>query len=157
MTVFKPSFLAGIFSAALSFASVANAETNTKCPIMVDDDADTSEVAEFEGQKVYLCCGKCAKLWEKNPKYYIKASLDLLPQFKGQEQKLGLDKVELLPQKFCPIKKKSVVSPDSPSTEYKGVKVYFFDKAAQKKWEADPEGSAKKAIAAGILPQLAGK
>ena len=142
---------------AFAPAALRADELNTKCPIMIEDDADSEQSVVFEGKTVLLCCGKCSKLWAKNQKYYIKACPDLLPQFKGMETQLGLDKITLLPQKFCPMKKTSVVTPDSPSTEYKGVKVYFFDDRALTKWKTDADNYAKRAIEEGLLPQLAGK
>ena len=154
----KLLILTCIFSASLSlFAHHGMAQENKKCPIMTETDVDSEETVEFEGVKVGLCCGKCGKLWDKNAKYYIKAAPELLPQFKGMDEKLGLDKITLLPQKFCPMKTKTLVCPDSPSTEYKGVKIYFFDQKALEKWNADPAANAKRASEAGLLPQLAGK
>jgi hypothetical protein len=132
---------------------------NKLCPIMTDDEVDAEYIVQSGGVPVGLCCGKCDKLWKKNEKYYIKAGLELglLPQFKGRETELGLDKVELLPQRFCPINEKNIVTPDSPSIGYKGVKVYFYNEAALKKWEAAPDATAEKAVKAGLLPQLAKK
>lgn len=157
MKATKLTFLAGVVAAVFSVSSGAHAQENKKCPIMTEDDIDTEETVDFEGVKVGLCCAKCSKMWAKNAKYYIKAAPESLPQFKGMESKLGLEKITLLPQKFCPIKNKSLVSPDSPTVEYKGTKVYFFDQRSADKWKADPEGCAKKAMDAGLLPQLAGK
>jgi len=153
----KLLLLAGICGLSLGMPSLGFAQDNKKCPIMTDDDVDTEETVEFEGVKVGMCCGKCGKLFAKNGKYYIKAVPEMLPQFKGMEAKLGLDKITLLPQKFCPIKTKSLVCPDSPSVDYKGVKVYFFDQRGADKWKADPDANAKRAVEAGLLPQLAGK
>lgn len=149
--------LAGICGLGLGMPSSSFAQDNKKCPIMTDDDIDAEETVEFEGVKVGLCCGKCGKMFAKNGKYYIKAVPEMLPQFKGMEAKLGLDKITLLPQKFCPVKTKSLVCPDSPAVDYKGVKVYFFDQRSADKWKADPDAMAKKAVEAGLLPQLAGK
>lgn len=160
MKVTRPVLFAGLLASFVFgvAAPVVHAqEKNKVCPIMTEDEIDEEEVVEFEGQKVYLCCTKCSKIWKKNPKYFLKASLDRLPQFKGKEASLGLDKVELLEQRFCPIRKTSIVSPDSPSTEYKGVKVYFFDERALDRWKKDPDAAAKAAIEAGLLPQLKGK
>lgn len=145
-----------VFGAALT----ASADpANKVCPIMVEDEVDAEYIVKAAGQDVGLCCGTCEKLWKKNESYYIKAGLDLglLPQLKGREAELGLDKVTLLQQRFCPIAKNSIVTPDSPFVEYKGEKVYFFKASGVAKWNADPDGSAKKAIDAGLLPQLAGK
>ena len=149
--------LAGICGLSLGMPTHSFAQENKKCPIMTDDDVDAEETVEFEGVKVGMCCGKCGKMFAKNGAYYIKAVPELLPQFKGMEAKLGLDKITLLPQKFCPMKTKSLVCPDSPTVEYKGEKVYFFDQRGADKWKADPDGSAKKAVEAGLLPQLVGK
>jgi len=151
----KPSLLlAALLVFTPAFAMKSLAQENTKCPIMTDDDVDKEETIEFEGVKVGLCCGKCGKLFSTNARYYIKAAPELLPQYKGMEAKLGLDKITLLPQKFCPMKTKSLVCPDSPSLEYKGAKIYFFDQRALDKWKLDPEGNAKRAIEGGLLPQL---
>ncbi len=145
---FLTSFLASLLMGGLSIAQ----DANKKCPIMTDDDADAEYTVEFEGKKVLLCCDKCTDIWKGHEKYIIKLCADLLPQYKGMETTLGLDKVELLPQKFCPIKKDQIVTPDSPTSEYKGKKVYFANKKAKEKFDADPDGSAVKA--ADLLPQL---
>lgn len=155
-----PKFLLPVLAAGLtafSAPSTLKAETNEKCPIMTDTDADPDSAVEFGGEKVGLCCSKCGKLWAKNAAYYIKAAPELLPQFKGREKELGLDKITLLPQKFCPIKSTSLICPDSPSTEYHGRKVYFIDQKALEKWKLNPDINAERAIAAGLLPQLAAK
>lgn len=127
---------------------------NTKCPIMVEDGIDEEEVAEFEGEKVLFCCGRCVKLWNENPKYYIKVMAEVLPQFKGMEEKLELDKVKVIPQKFCPIYQDSIVTPDSPTLEYKGKTIYLFKSGALRRWNRDPEAAFKEAIEAGVLPQF---
>ena len=66
------------------YIAISNAE-NKECPIMVGDEIDEEEVVEFEGKKVYFCCTACVKIWDKNPKYIIKAMPKLLPQFSGME------------------------------------------------------------------------
>ena len=151
--------IACLVLSAVSFPALAADPANKFCPIMTDDEVDAEYIVESGGVPVGLCCGKCDKLWKKNEKYYLKAGLELglLPQFKGKEAELGLDKVVLMPQRFCPFNEKNIVTPDSPSVEYKGVKVYFYNEAALKKWEASPDASAEKAVKAGLLPQLAGK
>ncbi|MDB6078883.1 MAG: hypothetical protein JWO82_2630 [Akkermansiaceae bacterium] len=141
------------------FASAEDAAANKHCPMMTEDDVEEEHQVEFKGIPVALCCGKCERLWkadEKATAYYVKVAteLGLLPQFKGKEKELGLDAIELLPQRYCPINRKSLVTPYSPSTEYQGVKVYFFNDKAKAAWEKDPDAAAKKAIEAGILPQL---
>lgn len=154
----KCILLAGIFCACWGFSLAQGvAQANAKCPIMTDGDVDPEETVEFAGLKVGVCCGKCGKLWAKNAAYYLKAAPELLPQFKGMEGSLGLDKIVLLPQTFCPMKTKNLICPDSPSCDYRGVKVYFFDQKALEKWKLDEAGNARRALAAGILPQLVGR
>lgn len=141
------------------FAAAEEAPANKHCPMMTEDEVEAEHQVDFKGTPVALCCGKCERLWKADDKaaaYYVKVAteLGLLPQFKGREKELGLDTIELLPQRFCPIHQKSLITPYSPSTEYQGVKIYFFNDKAKATWEKDPEAAAKKAIEAGILPQL---
>jgi YHS domain-containing protein len=127
-------------------------ERNEKCPLMVSEDVDEEQLIEYEGVKVYFCCQHCRKIWNRNQKYIIKASRELLPQFEGMAEKLELGKVELLLQRFCPVNPGFLVTPDSPSVEHGGVRVYFWDEEAKAVWEKDPAGWAKRA--AERLPQL---
>lgn len=141
------------------FASAADAPANTQCPMMTEDEVEEDTHVEFKGVPVALCCGKCEKMWKADDKaaaYYAKVAteLGLLPQFKGKEKELGFDTIELIPQRYCPIHQKTLITPYSPSLEYQGEKVYFFNDKAKQRWEKDPETAAKKAIDAGILPQL---
>jgi len=58
-------------------------------------------------------------------------------------------------QRFCPIKTDSLVSPKSPSIEYKGKKIYFFkERDIERKWGKDPEKYFSEAKEAGLLPQF---
>ena len=144
-------------AAGLTFsttAAFADDKTNELCPIMVEDEIDEEEFSEYEGKKVFLCCGTCKKVFDANPKYIIKVAGDALPQFKGMEEKLKLSEVKLLDQKFCPMYPDSLITPESPSVEYKGKKIYFFKKRAVDKWEKDPDANFKKATEAGLLPQF---
>ena len=133
---------------------LAAGEKNEKCPLMTEDDIDEEQLVEYEGVKVFFCCQECRKAFNANPNYVVKASLDLLPQFAELKDKLKLDEVKLLPQKFCPIQKKYLVTPSSPTVDYKGVKIYLWDEDAVKTWNADPDGCARRAREAGLLPQL---
>lgn len=144
-------------AASLAFAATASfaGDTNEICPIMIEDEIDEEEFSEYEGKKVFFCCGACKKSFDANPKYIIKVAGDSLPQYKGMEDKLKLADVKLLDQKFCPMYPDSLVTPDSPSVDYKGKKIYFFKKRAVDKWEKDPETNFKEATEAGLLPQFA--
>ena len=145
------ALVAGLtFTTSVAFAK----DENEICPIMIEDEIDDEESSEYEGKTVYFCCTTCKKIFDKNPKYIIKIAADSLPQFKGMEDKLKLSEVKLLDQKFCPMYPDSIVTPDSPSVEYKGKKIYFFKKRAVDKWEKDPDGNFKKATEAGLLPQF---
>ena len=110
----------------------------------------------FEGKQVFFCCATCVRIWNKNPKYIIKAMPKLLPQFAGMDEKLGLDKVKLLEQRMCPIYNERVVTPDSPTIEIEGKKVYLYNKSALRKWNKSPEKYLAKALEGGLLLQLAG-
>ena len=79
---------------------------------------------------------------------------DMLPQFKGMEKQLQLEKVELMAQKFCPVYKDRVVTPDSPSVDFNGKTIFLYSTGAARRWKRDPEGYVKKALESGILPQL---
>ncbi len=127
---------------------------NEKCPLMTAEDVDSEQIVEYEGITVLLCCQECRKLFNANPKYVIKASLELLPQFEKMKEKLELDKVKLLPQRFCPINRTHLITPASPSLDYKGVKIYLWDEDAVAGWRKDPDGCAKRGQEAGLLPQL---
>ncbi|TLD71017.1 hypothetical protein FEM03_08865 [Phragmitibacter flavus] len=162
MPIFKltPLLLLGATVIAFSSATpLLAAPGNELCPIMTEDPIDGEYTTKVGDVEVGLCCSACEKKWKANEKYYMKAGLEagILPQFKGREAEFGLDKVELLPQRFCPITKKNIVTPDSPSTEYKGEKVYFYSNSGLRKWTADPDKVAKEATDAGLLPQLKGK
>jgi YHS domain-containing protein len=124
---------------------------------MTAEDVDSEQLVEYEGVKVLFCCQNCRKIFNANPKYVIKASIDLLPQFEALGEKLELSKVKLLAQRFCPVTRTNLVTPDSPAVDYKGARIYLWDEKAVAEWKKDPEAWAKRAVEAGLLPQLKGK
>ena len=94
------------------------------------------------------------KAFDANQAYYIKALPVLAKMFSADEQKkLGVDKVKLLDQKFCPIYPERIVNPNSKTIEYKGKKIYFWSSSAQRRWKRDPEKYFKEAFDKGHLPQ----
>lgn len=153
----KKNILMSLFAVmALPFAS---AEEQSICPIMVEDEIDEEEVVEFEGKKIFMCCGSCVKAWNLSPKYYLKIGreLNLLPQFKTVSAALEADlkKITLMPQRYCPLRPTAVIAPTSPSIEYKGKKIYFFkERDIDRKWKKDPEAAFEKARKEGLLPQF---
>ena len=135
-------------------AALFAGQRNEKCPLMTGEDVDSEQLVEYEGVTVLFCCQECRKLFNANPKYVIKASLELLPQFEAMKEKLELDKVTLLPQRYCPINRTHLITPSGPAVEFKGVKIYLWDEDAVKEWNKDPDGCAKRGREAGVLPQL---
>ncbi|MEM6883551.1 MAG: hypothetical protein AAF571_00860 [Verrucomicrobiota bacterium] len=134
-----------------------HAGEQTLCPIMVTDEIDVEEVVEYQGKEIYMCCGGCVKVWNKNPDYYaaaaiaVKSDQPLLPQLDGVE----LPEVKLLKQRFCPLREDTLVGPESPFIEYEGKKIYFYkERDIERKWSKDPEGLFKEAREAGLLPQF---
>jgi YHS domain-containing protein len=81
--------------------------------------------------------------FKKEPEAYLLP--DLLPQLNGKE--LPKRKTE---QVYCPVAKDKVVSSKDVSAQYKGATVYFWNAAAKRKFEADPEKYADPKV----LPQL---
>ena len=138
---------------ALFLANSLFAEEET-CALMAGDEIDTEEFSEVLGNKVFFCCGSCVKAFDANTAYYIKAVPALAKKFSDADQKkLGVDKVKLLDQRFCPIYPERVVNPNSKTLEYKGKTVYFWSSSAQRRWKKDPERYFKVAMDLGNLPQ----
>mgnify|MGYP001304412307 CR=1 FL=1 len=125
------------------------------CALMIGDEIDPEEYSELLGKKIYFCCGSCVKAFDSNQAYYIKALPALAKKFSATEQKkLGVDKIKLLDQRFCPIYPERVVNPNSKSVEYKGKKIYFWSSSALRRWDRDPEKYFKEAFEKGHLPQF---
>ena len=116
-----------------------------KCALMLEDDIDPEEYSEVMGKKIEFCCGSCVKAFDKATAYYIKAVPALAEKFTDAEKKeLGVDKVTLLDQRFCPIYPDSIVNPESKTIEYNGKTIYFWSSSAQRRWKKDPEKSISK-------------
>ncbi|AWM42336.1 hypothetical protein C1280_21660 [Gemmata obscuriglobus] len=113
------------------------------CPVMTKDEITDPVYVDWKGVKIGLCCDTCVSKFKAEPEAYLLP--DLLPQLKGKE--LPKRKIE---QIHCPVNRDKVVSSKDPSVEYKGVKVYFWNATAKKKFEADPAKYADPAV----LPQL---
>jgi YHS domain-containing protein len=75
-----------ILALVLSFAGIATsayAAEQTKCPVM-GYTINKEIYADYEGKRVYFCCGSCISEFKKNPEKYIK---------KLEEQGVDLKKV----------------------------------------------------------------
>jgi YHS domain-containing protein len=147
----SPIALLTLVAAAIA-VSPAVAQENAKktvedqkvCPIMTKDEVNAdSPVVEYHGVPIRLCCDVCAKKFEENPEPYL--NKEFLPQLNDME--VPARKIK---QMFCPVYKERVITDKDLSVEYKGKKVYLFNKAALKKWEKNPEKYADPKI----LPQL---
>lgn len=151
--------LFGAFAlAAASFTGHASAaDVNSKCPMMTEEDVEAEKAVDYKGHKILMCCGKCEKAWDAaSPAakdYWVKAGIEegVLPQLKGKEKELGVDGIKLQDQKFSAMSFKTIVTPESPTVEYNGKKYFVFNAKEQEKWAKDPEGSYKKAVAAGVI------
>jgi hypothetical protein len=151
--------LFGAFALATAAFSghAAAADLNAKCPMMTEEDADAEKPVDYKGNKILMCCGKCEKAWnaasDASKAYWVKAGIQegALPQLKGKEKELGLDDVKLGDQLYSAVSFKTIVTPESPTVEYHGKKYFVFNAKEQEKWAKDPEGSYKKAVAAGVI------
>ena len=117
----------------------------------------SGDKVDYKGTKILMCCGKCEKAWnaasDASKAYWVKAATEegVLPQFKGKEKELGLDTIKLMDQKYSAVSYKTIVTPESPTVEYKGKKYFVFNAKEQEKWAKDPDGSYEKAVAAGVI------
>lgn len=115
------------------------------CPVMTADEIDpmASESVDYKGVKIYLCCDACVAKFKKDPAAYLDPKF--IPALAGLE--LPRRDIE---QMYCPVLKDRKVSSKDPCTTYMGVKVYFYNDIARKRFEKDPERYADPAL----LPQL---
>jgi hypothetical protein len=154
---FKSLFGAFALTAAAFTGHAAAAEANTKCPMMIEEDADSEKPVDFKGNQILMCCGKCEKAWnaasDAGKAYWVKAAIQegALPNLKGKEKELGLEDVKLGEQLFSAVSFKTIVTPESPTVEYNGKKYLVFNAKEQEKWAKDPEAAYKKAVAAGVI------
>ena len=134
-------------------------DDQTLCPIMVkrkienegEDEVSIVEYTFKEGKnkgevvKVALCCDVCVKKWKADPEAYL--DVKFIPQLEGMD--LPKRKIE---QMYCPVYPDRKVSEKDTVVEYKGKKIYVFNKSAKRKFERRPEKYADPKI----LPQLRG-
>ena len=55
----------------------ASTPAQTTCPVMAGNPVDPSLYVDYKGERVFLCCKTCVKLFTENPDEYLKN----LPQF----------------------------------------------------------------------------
>ena len=129
-------------------AKPADPKAQKFCPVMTTDEIDpaASDVVEWKGVKIYVCCGTCATKFKRDPAAYLDARL--LPQVAGME----LPKRDI-EQVYCPVYPDRKVSSKDPFVTYKGVKVYIFSDVGKQRFEKDPMRYADPKV----LPQLKDK
>lgn len=128
----------GAAPSAAKAADAIPAGHNTLCPVDTLQEADPNLVLEYSGKKVFFCCKQCMKLWEKHANYIIKASQPgALPQFKGMDEELGLETINVLSQTWCPVRGGGMILPGSPSVLHGGKKLCFFGKDELDDWRKD--------------------
>ena len=120
-------------------ALAQEAPKQTMCPLMVDDEIDLEEFVVFKGVKVFMCCGSCKEMWDKNPEYFAVVCQEQAPQLKAVASK----EIKPMKQLLCPVYTDTRVHPKSPSMEYEGKKIYFSKDRAKKRFEANPAKYAK--------------
>lgn len=112
---------------AIPAARAADEIRQKTCPVSGKPiSADKS--VEHEGQKVYFCCGGCAKTFEKSPMKYLPAVYR-----------------EVYPQQVqvkCPYSGKPVKA--DAKADLKGTTVYFCCNHCIEKAEGDPESALSK-------------
>lgn len=54
--------------------------TNTMCPVMTDEEVDPEIFTEYQGHKVYFCCKRCLRKFERNPQEYVVNLASFSPQ-----------------------------------------------------------------------------
>ncbi|MGB0716162.1 MAG: Kelch repeat-containing protein [Phycisphaerae bacterium] len=118
------------------------------CPIMTSRRIDyDSPVAMYKDRPVALCCETCLAKWEADPDSY--AAVANLPQFEGLEAP-----ERSIKQVFCPVYPDRVVSQNDPSVEYRGTTVYLFNRAAQRRWNENPEQFANTQLLRDMQQEL---
>ena len=123
-----------------------------KCSLMSQDDVDAEEKSVVAGKTLYFCCGSCVTKFDQDQAYYIKAVKSLYDRFTPSERKkLGVDQVELLEQRNCPVYPDRVVGPSSPTVEHAGKTIRLWSSSAVRRWSRDPERYYDAAVAAGVL------
>lgn len=122
-----------------------NPKAQKFCPVMTTDGIDpaASDKVTYKGVTIYVCCGDCARKFNRDPAAYLDAKL--IPALAGMD----VPKREI-EQVYCPVYKERKVSAKDPFVTYKGVKVYVYNALAKQRFEKDPDRYADVKI----LPQL---
>lgn len=63
----------------------AAAVTNPMCPVLTDEAVDPGQFIDYEGRRVYFCCAKCKRMFERDPGAYL-ANLPLSAETSPADQ-----------------------------------------------------------------------
>ncbi len=50
----------------------ANVLPNTVCPVMPGHTVRQKLYVDYQGQRIYLCCGSCVRAFKKHPERYLR-------------------------------------------------------------------------------------
>lgn len=59
-------------SAGTNQAAALVGQPQTRCPVMRGNAIEKKYFADYEGKRVYFCCGVCPRKFAKNPDRYMK-------------------------------------------------------------------------------------
>lgn len=77
LSLFLISVIAPAAMGQASDQQNGTAQTNTMCPVLTDEPVVANQWVDFQGKRVYLCCGKCKRIFQQDPQKYVTN----LPQF----------------------------------------------------------------------------
>lgn len=115
--------------------------TQTTCPVM-GSAIDKSVFIDYQGKRIYFCCGSCKAEFEKEPAKYLKILAD-----DGEKPAL----LALVPQKTCPVMGGAIDR--SIYVDYKGKRVYFCCGGCPGQFEKNPEKYLRKLERMGEAPE----
>lgn len=142
-------------------AAKAEMKMQSKCPVM-GGDIDKEQFADYEGKRVYFCCGGCDAKFKKDPAAYIKkltdAGIVLADAPAGAATAPAATPAPAAPvapaagaakmQTMCAVSGEEIDK--TKFADYNGKRVYFCCGMCKGKFEKDPAACVKKLTDAGI-------
>jgi YHS domain-containing protein len=111
----------------------------TMCPVM-NEKINKKFFTDYEGKRVYFCCGACPGMFKKNPEKYMKIL---------KEQGVTLEDVAKT-QETCPVLEGRPINKKF-YVDYEGKRIYFCCPGHDKKFLEDPEKYMKQMKEAGVV------
>ena len=130
-----PAFASG--EAPLTAPATTNVvKHQTTCPVMEGNKINKALYVDFEGKRLYVCCGYCVKQVTKDPaKWFTKV----------EAEGITLDKVQV----NCPVTGDKIDK--KVFADYEGKRVYFCCAACLEKFNLDAKAIVAKMEADGIV------